>query len=80
MSGNEPNRARRIKGCYVAFDEDENEHRAKELMKIIGSIRGVADVEESPVVPQDWYARQRVERDLKKRILDAFEEFPTKKL
>ena len=61
----------RVKGCWVAFEQDLREDDAVPLLDAIRQLRGVLAVELEPQTPSDWIAVQRVRRELMDKLLAA---------
>ena len=63
----------RLKGLTVVFDDDIREDDAQPLIDAIGQLRGVLSVEPVKTTAEDYYARQRIARELKQKIYAVFE-------
>lgn len=61
----------RLKGVYVAFNEDYREDDAEQILAAIRMIRGVAAVTPMVTDSTDWIARVRVKAELTDKIWDA---------
>lgn len=61
----------RIKGFWVALDQDIREDDVEEIVNAVRCVRHVAAVEVSVTDPQDWMARQRVRSEVAKGLYDA---------
>lgn len=59
----------RVKGCWVAFEQDLREDDAVPLLDAIRQLRGVLAVELEPQTLSDWIAVQRVRRELMDKLL-----------
>ena len=58
----------RIKGCWVAFEEDLREDDAAQLLAAIRQLRGVLAATSEPQTPGDWVASQRIRRELMDKL------------
>lgn len=58
----------RIKGAWVAFEQDFREDDVESLVKAICHLRGVAAVETEVVDPDDWNARVRVKHEFAEKL------------
>jgi hypothetical protein len=58
----------RLQGVWVAFERDIREDDAEPLIEAIKQLRGVLSVEANVSDYEDWFARQRVRRELTDRL------------
>ena len=65
----------RLKGVFVAFDEDIRVDDAEALINAIRCLRHVAAVEEHVTNLEDWNARVRIRHELWRQVHGVF--FPT---
>jgi hypothetical protein len=61
----------RIKGFYVALDHDYRTDDAQAILDAISMIRGVIAVTAEIATGDDWMNRQRIQLELRKRVLDV---------
>jgi len=59
----------RIKGCWVAFEQDLREDDTVPLLDAIRQLRGVLAVELEPQTPSDWIVAQRVRHEFMDKLL-----------
>lgn len=66
----------RVKGCYVAFDQDYRVDDVEVILKAIRMIKGVAEVSAEDMVrtPDDWMARQHVRQQLADKMWKAYKD------
>lgn len=69
----------RLKGCWVAFEQDYRVDDAESILAAIRQVRGVAGVEPKVSNYEDWSARQQVRESLRDLILEFFERLRTVK-
>lgn len=65
----------RMKGCWVAFEEDMKDEDAEEIMQVIRHIRGIQAVEGQVTDSDDWMVRQHVKADMKDKFMNLFRDF-----
>ncbi len=61
----------RIKGFYVALENDTREDDALPIMKAVGQLRGVLSVEPNISDVDDWIAENRAKAAMAVRLWDA---------
>lgn len=61
----------RIKGFYVALEENVREDDAEPIMNAVSQLRGVLAVEPLRVESADWVATQRVRNELVTRLFEV---------
>lgn len=66
----------RLKGVWVAFEDDIRTDDAEATINAIKQIRGVLAVEPSVRVTEDWFARERVRRELGTKLWEIL--YPSK--
>lgn len=61
----------RIKGVYVAFEQDLRTDDVEPLLEAIKQLRGVLSVEPKVRSFNDWVAQERVRRELGEKIWEV---------
>lgn len=63
----------RLKGVWVAFDEDIRVDDAEPILQAIRQIRHVEAVNGQVSSPDDWMARMRLRAELRTKFFDAWQ-------
>lgn len=66
----------RLRGVYVAFEQDIREDDAEPLLAAIRMLRGVMAVMPDVVNPMDYVATERARRELWSKLRKVIEEQP----
>ena len=61
----------RLKGCWVAFEEDIREDDAQAMLNAIRHVRGVQAVTRVVADADDWMNRQRIRSELLQELYDV---------
>jgi len=62
----------RVKGLYVALEEDYRTDDVECIIEAIKMIKGVTNVRESIVNPDDHFNRERVKREIRNDIMKLY--------
>jgi len=64
----------RLKGVYVAFDDDIRDDDAEPIIEAIKQIRHVRDVKVFVTKPEDYFARARVRAEVATKLVNVLKE------
>ena len=64
----------RAKGLFVALDKDYKNDDVQIIIDAISMIKGVDKVEMSVLDTSDYFARERVKSQIRKKLLKLYEE------
>ena len=62
----------RLKGVWVAFEQDFREDDAESIIDAISCLRGVADVTPCLSGSDDWMNRQRIKTEIAEKFLALY--------
>ncbi len=62
----------RLKGCYVAFDDDYRTDDVERILEAIRMVRGVASIATTVTNGDDWMNRERIRREYEDKVLAVF--------